>query len=208
LDEIYYKTLEKFSKIEKVFNGSLFIGYAKPVLSEDEAKDFVNEIKELHKTANHNVSAYRINFKNNFAMKYDDDGEPQGSSGKPLYKVIELKDLQNVVIVVTRYFGGVKLGYGGLVKAYSDTATDVINSAGILEVFKKAYFDAIFDYSEIETVKKTIEGFGKVIEEEYSESVNYKIEVKLGLEEELIKKLVNATKNKIKIENIINSNLP
>lgn len=208
MDEIYYKTLEKFSKIEKVFNGSLFIGYAKPVLSEEEAKDFVNEIKELHKTATHNVSAYRINFKNNFAMKYDDDGEPQGSSGKPIYKVIELKDLQNVVIVVTRYFGGVKLGYGGLVKAYSDTATDVINSAGILEVFKKACFDAIFDYSEIETVKKTIECIGKVIEEEYSEFVNYKIEVKLGLEEELIKKLVNATKNKIKIENIINSNLP
>lgn len=135
-------------------------------------------------------------------MKYDDDGEPQGSAGKPIYKVIELKNLQNTVIVVTRYFGGVKLGYGGLVKAYSDTATEVVNSSGILEIFEKVHILAEFDYSEIQKVKQIVENFGKIVDENYSDVVKFNMEVKKGLEDELIKKLVNLTKNKIKIDNL------
>ncbi|MBA2862091.1 putative YigZ family protein [Methanococcus maripaludis] len=202
MQEHFYKTLKSFSKVELVFKGSLFIGYGKPVKSEIEAKEFINEIKSIHSDATHNVSAYRIDTEYNFAMKYDDDGEPQGSAGKPIYKVIELKNLQNTVIVITRYFGGVKLGYGGLVNAYSDTATEVVNSSGILEVFEKVHVLAEFDYSEIQKVKQIIENFGKIVDENYFDVVKFKIEVKKGLEDELIKKLVNLTKNKIKIGNL------
>ncbi|AEK20093.1 IMPACT family protein [Methanococcus maripaludis] len=202
MDENSYKTLKSFSKVEMVFKGSLFLGYGKPVKSEAEAKEFIDKIKEIHNDATHNVSAYRINIENNFAMKYDDDGEPQGSSGKPIYKVIELKNLQNIVIVVTRYFGGVKLGYGGLVKAYSDTGTEVINSSGILEVFEKSYLVLEFDYSEIQKIKDISKIFGKIVDENYLDVVKFKLEIKKGLEDEFTKKLVNLTKNKIKIYNL------
>jgi len=202
LQKEFYRTLKSFSKVELVFKGSLFIGYGKPIKSEIEAKEFINEIKSIHTDANHKVSAYRVDIENNLAMKYDDDGEPQGSAGKPIYKVIELKNLQNTVIVVTRYFGGVKLGYGGLVKAYSDTATEVVNSSGILEIFEKVHILAEFDYSEIQKVKQIVENFGKIVDENYSDVVKFNMEVKKGLEDELIKKLVNLTKNKIKIDNL------
>ncbi|ABR54291.1 protein of unknown function UPF0029 [Methanococcus vannielii SB] len=206
MDKKYYKTFKKYSKVERIVKDSLFIGYGKPVSSEKEAKEFILKIKEIHKDATHNVSAYRINSLNNFSIKYDDDGEPQGSSGKPIYRVIELKDIQNVVIVVTRYFGGTKLGYGGILKAYLDTASEVITSSEILEVFQKSQIFLEFEYSHIETIKKAIENLGKIIEETYFEKVRYKVEVNFGFEEELIKKLVSATKNNIKIENI-NSNI-
>ncbi|WP_459200933.1 IMPACT family protein [Methanococcus sp. CF] len=202
MDENSYKTLKSFSKVELAFKGSLFIGYGKPVKSEMEAKEFINEIKAIHSDATHNVSAYRVDIENNFAIKYDDDFEPQGSAGKPIYKVIELKNLQNIIIVVTRYFGGVKLGYGGLVKAYSDTANEVINSCGILEVFEKSYVTLEFDYSEIQKVKDISQTFGKIVEENYFDVVKFKIELKKGLEDEFTKKLVNITKNKIKIDNL------
>ncbi|HOA70087.1 MAG TPA: YigZ family protein [Methanosarcina thermophila] len=94
------------------------MGYARPVESEHEAKAFIKKIKELHRDANHNVSAYFIKEKSSFALKYDDDGEPAGSSGKPVFKILESKEIWNAVVVVTRYFGGIKLGFGGLSRAY------------------------------------------------------------------------------------------
>ena len=85
-----YKTLKKPGKIQKEFKNSVFIAYARPVKSEDEAKAFVKEIKKLHPDANHNVSAYIVKNEKSLALKYDDDGEPAGSSGKPIFKVLEL----------------------------------------------------------------------------------------------------------------------
>ena len=202
MENNFYRTIKSFSKVELVFKGSLFIGYGKPVKSEIEAKEFINEIKSIHSDANHNVSAYRVDIENNFAMKYDDDDEPSGSAGKPIYKVMELKNLQNTVIVVTRYFVEIKLGYGGLVKAYRDTANEVVNSCGILEVFEKTYLFLEFDYSEIQKIKPVVENFGKIVDENYSDVVKFKVEVKKGHDDELIKKLVNLTKNKIKIGNL------
>ncbi|MDI3476392.1 MAG: hypothetical protein PWQ95_2120 [Thermococcaceae archaeon] len=123
-----YRTLKGVGTAQLVIKRSVFIGYASPAGREEEAKAFIARIKSRHSDATHNVSAYVINDGKNFAVRYDDDGEPKGSAGKPVLKVIQNKGLSNVVVVVTRYFGGIKLGYGGLVKAYSDGKT----AAGLL----------------------------------------------------------------------------
>ncbi|MBP2172035.1 IMPACT family protein [Methanococcus voltae] len=210
---LIYKTVGKFAKIEKVYKNSLFIGYVKPVDTEIEAKEFVNYVKELHKDATHNVSAYYIkeHENNNYlAMKYDDDGEPSGSSGKPIFKVLELKNVQNLAVVVTRYFGGIKLGYGGLVKAYSETANDAIESAGIIGIYDTSKFKLEFDYSEINNVKKAIEDTNelnrlnvvKIYSEEYLEDINYNIDIIKGYEDIFIKNVINYTKNNLKIHKL------
>ncbi|MBP2142925.1 putative YigZ family protein [Methanococcus voltae] len=220
---LIYKTVEKFAKIEKVYKNSLFIGYVKPVDTEIEAKEFVNYIKELHKDATHNVSAYYVkeHENNNYlAMKYDDDGEPSGSSGKPIFKVLELKNVQNLVVVVTRYFGGIKLGYGGLVKAYSETANDAIESAGIIGIYDTSKFKLEFDYAEINNVKKAIEDTNnnfdkkddslglsnltivKIYSEEYSNDITYNIDIIKGYEDIFIKNVINYTKNNLKIHKL------
>ena len=197
-----YKTLKGPSKVQKDFKNSIFIGYARPIKDESEARDFIEEIKELHNDANHNVSAYLIKSGSNLAMKYDDDGEPAGSSGKPVFKVLELKEISNAVVVVTRYFGGIKLGFGGLSRAYRETAVAAIEEAGIIEVYETVQLKIRFAYPEIQKVKKLAEDYGNISDEEYSDVVEFTIEVKKGEDDGFIEKLTNLTKNQVKIEMI------
>lgn len=107
---------------------SRFIGYGKPVTSEAEAIAFIEELKKQHWNANHNCSAYVIGERDEI-QKASDDGEPSGTAGKPILEVIKHHGLKNVVIVVTRYFGGIMLGAGGLIRAYTDGAVAAIEAA-------------------------------------------------------------------------------
>ena len=127
-----YKTLHEFGMDEIIIEKSTFIGYAKPIKIEEEAIEFVNEIKKKHKDATHNVWAYTVGKTMNI-QRYSDDGEPQGTAGIPTLEVIKKEDLRDVVVVVTRYFGGVKLGAGGLVRAYTKGAKIGIDAAKVIE---------------------------------------------------------------------------
>ncbi len=131
-----YKTVHEFGSDEYVVEKSRFIGYAKPAKSEEEAREFIAEIKEKHKDATHNVWAYTIGMNMNI-QRFSDDGEPSGTAGIPVLEVIKKEDLRDVVVVVTRYFGGVKLGAGGLVRAYTKGAKIGLDSAK--KVLKKMY---------------------------------------------------------------------
>ncbi len=133
-----YRTIHSFGSDETIINKSRFIGYAKPISSEEEAIDFIQEIKSKHKDATHNVYAYVYGESNNI-QRYSDDGEPSGTAGIPVLEVIKKEDLRNVVVVVTRYFGGIKLGTGGLVRAYTKGAKAGLESAQIVDkvLFKK-----------------------------------------------------------------------
>ena len=133
-----YKTLHEFGMDEIIIEKSTFIGYAKPIKTEEEAIEFVNEIKKKHKDATHNVWAYTVGKTMNI-QRYSDDGEPQGTAGIPTLEVIKKEDLRDVVVVVTRYFGGVKLGAGGLVRAYTKGAKIGIDAAKVIEkvMYKK-----------------------------------------------------------------------
>ena len=156
-----YKTLHEFGMDEIIIEKSTFIGYAKPIKTEEEAIEFINEIKKKHKDATHNVWAYTVGKTMNI-QRYSDDGEPQGTAGIPTLEVIKKEDLRDVVVVVTRYFGGVKLGAGGLVRAYTKGAKIGIDAAKVIEKMNMNYFvkDTIYEdnveiivYSRLEEVK-------------------------------------------------------
>lgn len=122
-----YKTVSEFGTDFFIEKKSKFIAYCKPVQTQEQAKNFIDEIKQKHKDATHNVWAYSL--RENNVMRYNDDGEPSGTAGIPVLDVIKKTETQDVAIVATRYFGGIMLGGGGLVRAYSHTASIALASA-------------------------------------------------------------------------------
>jgi uncharacterized YigZ family protein len=123
-----YSTVRNYGSQEIVIKKSRFIGHARPVESEDEAVAFIEELKKKFWDATHNCSAYLIGERDQF-QKALDDGEPSGTAGKPILEVIKHRGLKNIAVVVTRYFGGIMLGAGGLVRAYTDGAVAGIDAA-------------------------------------------------------------------------------
>ena len=128
-----YRTLRREASKEIVIKKSRFIGYGKPVESEAEAAAFIEAIKKKHWDATHNCSAYVIGERDEI-QKQSDDGEPSGTAGKPILEVIKAQGLKNTVIVVTRYFGGIMLGAGGLIRAYTDGAVAAIEAAEAVRI--------------------------------------------------------------------------
>lgn len=124
----HFKTVESYGSAEIVIKKSRFIGHAKPVDSEEEAIEFIEAVKKQHAQATHNCSAYMIGERDQI-QKQSDDGEPSGTAGKPILEVIRHQGLKNVAVVVTRYFGGIMLGAGGLIRAYTDGAVAGIEAA-------------------------------------------------------------------------------
>ncbi|MGI6406393.1 MAG: YigZ family protein [Syntrophaceticus sp.] len=164
-----FYTINKAAVVEIEIKRSKFIAAASPVDDEDAASSFIERIKEEHKRATHNVFAYLINEQ---VMRCSDDGEPAGTAGKPVLEVLKKQDLERTAVVVTRYFGGIKLGAGGLVRAYSDAAKRVVDSAGIV---KKRLHQEIFvrvDYQFFGSVKRELEMAGGMIQDiRYDEQV-------------------------------------
>ncbi|HJH31219.1 MAG TPA: YigZ family protein [Methanosarcinaceae archaeon] len=197
-----HKTLKSPGEAKKEFKNSTFTGHARPVKNENEAKEFIKQIKERHNDADHNVSAYLIKNNNELAMKYADDGEPAGSSGKPIFKMLELNGIQNAVVVVTRYFGGTKLGFGGLARAYRETAVAAIENAGIIEVHETVNLNIYFGYPQAQKIKNLIlvKDYGNITAEKYSDAVEFTLEIIKEKENEFIGNLSDLTKNKVKIE--------
>ena len=131
-----YKTVKKRAHDEFTEKRSRFIGYVCPVQTVEEANGFISEIKQKHWDAKHNVYAYILRDGN--IKKYSDDGEPQGTAGVPVLDVLEKSDVKDVCVVATRYFGGILLGGGGLVRAYSHTAKIALDSGEIVTLAKLA----------------------------------------------------------------------
>jgi uncharacterized YigZ family protein len=131
-----YKTIFEYGEAEDIINKSRFIGYAQPVEMEDEATAFVDMIKKKHKDATHNVPVYLIGEKFE-VQRYSDDGEPSGTAGVPILSMLKNEGITNIAVVITRYFGGIKLGTGGLVRAYTHAAKIAIEAARVVE--KKVY---------------------------------------------------------------------
>ncbi|WGL59091.1 YigZ family protein [Pigmentibacter sp. JX0631] len=138
-----YRTIGINVSCEIIIEKSKFIGTIKKVTSEEEAVSFINEIKRKYWDATHNCSAFLIN---NNEMRSSDDGEPAGTAGKPILECVKKNNLQNVSVVVTRYFGGIKLGAGGLIRAYTAATQEVIKHAGIEENIFHQSFQLILDY--------------------------------------------------------------
>ncbi len=123
-----YVTVKGETTVEMVIERSRFIAYVSNVETEEQAKAFIDKIRKMHPFATHNCYAYVLGA-NSEKQKFSDDGEPQGTAGLPMLDVIKKKEIVDVCVVVTRYFGGIKLGAGGLVRAYSSSASDGLNNA-------------------------------------------------------------------------------
>lgn len=150
-----YKTLTAPSSGLYKEKGSKFIARAFPAYTEDETKEILESVKKEFHDARHHVYAYMLGT-NREQYRANDDGEPANSSGKPILGQIESYKLTNIMIIVVRYFGGVKLGVGGLINAYRTAAKEAIESGKIVEKKVKCYFDIYFDYPAMNDVMKYI----------------------------------------------------
>lgn len=196
-----YKTIEGDKQSEFEEEKSRFITNARFVESEEEALDFIEEIREIHKQATHNCYAYIINELPEI-KRYSDDGEPQGSAGLPMLSVLEKENVRNVVVVVTRYFGGKLLGKGGLVRAYSRGVSDTISPN---VVCKREYFvvELIHSYTVLGLIENYInENDYLVIDKDFTDEVKIKIYVRRDKFEKFEKDLINLTSANITINNI------
>ncbi len=127
-----YRTVKPYGESEYVIQKSRFLTYVKRTETEEEAIDFINEIKKLHHNATHNCSAYLIG-EHDEIQKANDDGEPSGTAGVPMLEVLKKQKLQDVTVVVTRYFGGIKLGSGGLIRAYGRATSEGIEATHVVK---------------------------------------------------------------------------
>lgn len=163
-----YKTIA--CKSEGFFKdrGSKFYGYAFPLTSEKELKLKIDDLKKEHHTARHHCYAYR--FKQDYSVyRANDDGEPTNAAGKPILGQIDAKDLTNVAVVVVRYFGGTKLGVGGMMNAYKNAALEALNAAEIIECTIDVDFEVRFGYPEMNTVMRFIKDLGVQIKNQQME---------------------------------------
>lgn len=180
------KTVAKETIIEYEEKKSKFIGYIKPVSTVLEAEKFIEKIRKLHPVATHNVPLYRVIENGQEYFKYNDDGEPSNTAGKPMAEILNILDIYNVALVATRYFGGIKLGAGGLIRNYAKTAKLAVNEAGIVDFVEKRIILLDYDYSKTNEMdalfkKNEIE----IIEKRYDERITLKLEVTLEQLEEL-----------------------
>ncbi len=187
-----YVTLRQEASAEFEEKKSVFIGYAKPVKTEEEAMAFVKQIRGKHGDARHNVFAYTLS--GGVYARYSDDGEPQGTAGMPVLDVIRKSGVDDACVVVTRYFGGILLGAGGLVRAYSAAAKLALEAAEIVEFEPYAELSLICNYAEHQKIAAILPSFGaKTDDIAFSENVLLRIALKKEKTDDFIAKISEMT---------------
>ena len=194
-----YLTIKDRAEASFIEKHSEFIGYLAPVTTNDEAVAFINEIKSKHRKATHNVYAYILRDDN--IVRYSDDGEPQGTAGVPVLDVLKKRGLTDVCCVVTRYFGGILLGGGGLVRAYSHATSIAVDSASIMDMCSCYQLKFSMDYTLYGKVNYILPNFDiKILDTNFSNCVTIPLLVKVERFEELNKKLIDVSNGSIVVE--------
>lgn len=188
-----YRTIHKYGRDEITINKSRFIGHAMPVDNEEEALEFIDKIRSEHKDATHNVYAYVLGDNNNI-QRFSDDGEPSGTAGIPVLEVIKKEDLRNVVVVVTRYFGGIKLGAGGLIRAYTKGAKIGLEAGIIVDKVLHKKIKVRVNYTSYGIIENFLNQGGYIIDNIiYDDAVNIYVYIKIKDVESFNKKISNLT---------------
>lgn len=194
-----YLTIKDRAEASFIEKHSEFIGYLAPVTTNDEAVAFINEIKSKHRKATHNVYAYILRDDN--IVRYSDDGEPQGTAGVPVLDVLKKRGLTDICCVVTRYFGGILLGGGGLVRAYSHVTSIAVDSASIMDMCSCYQLKFSMDYTLYGKVNYILPNFDiKILDTNFSNCVTITLLVKVERFEELNKKLIDVSNGSIVVE--------
>jgi uncharacterized YigZ family protein len=195
--DVYY-TLEKRVCHEIKIKGSCFIGYAKPVDSQVKAEDFISEISRKHFDATHNCYGYRIGRGDDSVFRYHDAGEPTGTAGRPILDAIDGRDLTDVICVIARYFGGTKLGMGGLAKAYGECAGQTLNRGGKLKQYVMVVCRIVFQYDLTGTVMHLISRYScQIIESIYHEKTELVLHIRQSQLDAFKQDVLNSTNGQV-----------
>ena len=198
-----YRTLAGPGEAAFEVRGSEFVGRVRPVADVDAAEAFVADVRAEYDDATHNVPAYRVRASGStlgdgLLREYSsDDGEPSGSAGKPMLNVLQGRDLENVVAVVTRYYGGTNLGVGGLVRAYSRAVKESVAAAGVVETVPHTSLGVVTEYDDSGTVRGILESTGVEFEAAYEERVRFDVRVPTADADALRDRLRSATGGRV-----------
>ncbi|MBE6584510.1 MAG: YigZ family protein [Ruminococcaceae bacterium] len=194
-----YTTLAGEGSDEFEERRSLFIGHAKHIVSEEEAQQFIKQKKKEYGDATHNCWAYVL--KGGIVARYSDDGEPQGTAGMPILDVIRKSGVSDAVVVVTRYFGGILLGAGGLVRAYSHGASIALDAANIITYEKYAELKLACSYSDYQKYAVVLPAFNAIIDDtEFSDKVTVSFAIKETVVSSLSDKITEMSGGRDRVE--------
>ena len=192
-----YKTLLRAASDEFVVNKSRFIGHGCPCETEEAALAFLAEIRARHKDANHNCYAYIVGA-NMGIMRYSDDGEPGGTAGMPIIEVMKARGVTNCAVVVTRYFGGILLGAGGLVRAYSQGAAAALNACGVGVMHPTARYLLEVPYPMLGRLEFFLKTEPVIVEEkQFADAVILTLVVRTSDEEAFAARLTNMSEGRL-----------
>ena len=188
-----YKTVKGFGEAEIAISKSRFITHVSRAETEEEAIEFIEHIKKLHSSATHNCSCYMIG-EHDQIQKANDDGEPSGTAGVPMLEVLKKQGLKDTVVVVTRYFGGIKLGGGGLIRAYGKATTEGIDAAQVVERKLHHVMKIAIDYTWLGKVENEVRNSQYTLNDiQYAEAVEVLVDVEKDEEENFINWVTELT---------------
>ncbi|WP_256391629.1 IMPACT family protein [Natronoarchaeum rubrum] len=194
-----YRTVAGRGRAEFEVTGSEFIGHVAPAPDVETAEAFVDDVREEYDDATHNVPAYRVRA-DPLREWASDDGEPTGSAGKPALNVLQQEDVENVVAVVTRYYGGTNLGVGGLARAYSRAVKDGLDAAGVIEERPHERFAVVVDYDDSGTVRGIVESAGVEFDADYEERVTIAVRAPVEDADDLRDRIRSATSGRAEFD--------
>ena len=191
-------TIEKAERCEYEIKKSRFIATIMPITDLDDCKQKLQKIKKEYYDATHNCYSYVILENNQLTIKNSDDGEPSKTAGVVIYDVLKKNDLVNVLCVITRYFGGIKLGANGLVRAYSKATSDVVNIIKKVKIENMTSFSFVVSYQYVNDCMKLFENY-KEENKEFSDKAKFTYLIPENNKNELIDELIKITKNNIEL---------
>lgn len=201
-----YGTVLQEAEASFVEKRSRFIGRCRPVATEEEAQDFIAGVRKRHWDAAHNVWAYVLR---DGVMRYSDDGEPQGTAGQPALNVLLKRELTDCAVVITRYFGGILLGAGGLTRAYAQGAAQAVQAAGEADMRPCLRGDIRCSYAQYGMVAPLVAACGGVVEEaDYTEAVRVRFHLPQERRGELEKALTERSCGSLMVEEVEKIHLP
>jgi len=172
------KIVTKTSEYEEVIKKSRFIGVISPCESERDASSLLKNLHEQHPNASHIVYAYRIQSPDGLVCRFYDAGEPSGTAGKPIFQHLEGKQLINLIVVIIRYFGGIKLGAGGLTRAYGNVAREVIEAAEIVDYIEMVNLALNLEYNQLQMLDYQLKKLdGQILQQDFAEQVRTEIKI-------------------------------
>ena len=198
-----YKTVKKDAFAETEIKKSRFLAHIAEVRSEEEAEALIKETKKKYYDASHSCSAYILNSDKGIRHS-SDDGEPSGTAGKPILDVISGAGLSNVIVIVTRYFGGTELGTGGLVRAYSGATAEVLKNSEIVEVTDARLTEFVIDYGLLPKLQHICMELGIIIyETEYFEKVKISVLITKEISGKFYKELIEMTAGELTESSVV-----